>query len=118
MYVSGHIHTDKNYTRVLPNDAIVTEGTNSYIFVADNSIEMDEHDEHADHDKHGEVDEHGYEDLHRQAFRMVEIITGQNDETYTEVKLLDSIPDDSKIVMNVAYYLLAELKKGEAEHHH
>lgn len=113
MYISGHIHTDKNYTRVLPNDAIVTEGTNSYIFVVDNSVEMDEHDEQA------EVDEHGHEeDPHKQAFRMVEIITGQKDEAYTEVKLLDSIPGDSKIVMNVAYYLLADLKKGEAEHHH
>jgi cobalt-zinc-cadmium efflux system membrane fusion protein len=113
MYVSGHIHTDKNYTLVLPSDAIVTEGTNSYIFIVDNSFETDEHDEHS------EVDAHDHnEDMHKQAFRMVEIITGQNDEAYTEVKLLDSIPDDSKIVMNVAYYLLADLKKGEAEHHH
>src|SRR5690606_38621962 len=38
MYVSGHIHTDENYTRTLPNDAVVTEGTKSYIFILDESV--------------------------------------------------------------------------------
>ena len=35
MYISGHIHTDKNYTQALPDNAVVTEGTKSFIFVLD-----------------------------------------------------------------------------------
>ena len=39
MYVSGHIHTDENNTRTLPNNAVVAEGTKSYIFILDESVE-------------------------------------------------------------------------------
>lgn len=123
MYVSGHIHTDKKYTQALPNDAIVQEGTKSFIFIADNSISAEEeHHEHEaeenEHEGNSEAEEHHDEEMNALAFRMVEVITGQEDEGYTEIKLLDSIPENTKIVMNAAYYLLADLKKGEAEHHH
>ena len=112
MYVSGHIHTDSHYTRVLPNAAVVTEGTSSYIFVVNSSDGTYEHHDPEEHD-------HGHEEeQHKLALRMVEVIRGQQDENYTEIKLLDSIPDDAQIAMNAAYYLLADLKKGEAEHHH
>lgn len=111
MYVTGHIHTDKNFTNALPDDAIVTEGTKSYIFVADPTIEGDEHE-------HEEEAESHEEEQHKLAFRMVEVITGQQDDGYTEVKLLNPISEGAAIVMNAAYYLLADLKKGEAEHHH
>ena len=116
MYVTGHIHTDKHFTRALPDDAIVTEGTKSYIFVADESIESD--DGHEGETEHN-ADEHAHEEDHQKlALRMVEVITGQQDDGYTEVKLLSPIPEDTPVVMNAAYYLLADLKKGEAEHHH
>jgi cobalt-zinc-cadmium efflux system membrane fusion protein len=48
------------------------------------------------------------------AFRMVEVVAGLQDEGYTEVKLLNPLPDDTQIVMNTAYYLLSDLKKDEA----
>ncbi|MBN2635120.1 MAG: efflux RND transporter periplasmic adaptor subunit [Prolixibacteraceae bacterium] len=136
MYVSGHIHTDENRTRTLPDDAVVTEGTKSYIFILDESVEADEREGH-EHEvvaenKEGQVhetevnhNEHegeaGYEDEnegHVMAFRRIEVITGKQDEGYTEIKLLNLLPDDTQIVMNVAYYLLADLKKEETEHEH
>lgn len=119
MYISGHIHTDKNYTRALPNDAIVTEGIKSYIFVVDNSVKMKEHDKHESHNHTNDQEKENHDkDDFKRAFRMVEVVTGQQDEGYTEIKLLDSIPEYSEIVLNAAYYLLADLKKGEAGHHH
>jgi cobalt-zinc-cadmium efflux system membrane fusion protein len=124
MYISGHIHTDEINTRALPDDAIVKEGTKSYIFVLDESAEQEgygAHDGHKDHkytEETGDVRESHEKEAHKLAFRMVEIIAGQQDGGYTEVKLLDSIPRSTPIVMNAAYYLLADLKKGEAEHHH
>lgn len=109
MYISGHIHTDETYTRTLPNDAIVAEGTKSYIFVLDNeSQEEHNHDGHKGHDQ----------DNNEMAFRMVEVITGLKDDGHTEIKLIDSLSENSQIVMNVAYYLLADMKKEETEHEH
>jgi len=92
------------YVRALPEEAVVTEGTRSYIFVLDESAVPEE-------PGHGE-------ETHEMAFRMVEVITGRQDEGFTEIRLLDSIPEDTQIVMNAAYYLLAELKKEETEHVH
>jgi cobalt-zinc-cadmium efflux system membrane fusion protein len=105
MYISGHIHTDKHLTQTLPDDAIVTEGTKSFIFVLDNSVLHD--DENHSHEQ---------EDL--MAFRMVEIIPGSKDDGHTEVKLINSLPENSKIVLNAAYYLLADMNKEETEHEH
>jgi cobalt-zinc-cadmium efflux system membrane fusion protein len=139
MYLSGHLHTDENYTRTLQNDAIVKEGTKSYIFVLsedhnghdDDTEDHDGHDHsnpvenvesHEGHD-HAELtiddDHEGHESSEdNQSFRMVEVITGQTDDGYTEIRLLDSLADDTQVVLNAAYYLLADLKKEETEHEH
>ena len=132
MYITGHLHTDENYTLALPNDAIVTEGTKSFIFVLDNEsleehghAEADEHDHDAEENHEEEANHDNDEEGHdheintnneNMGFRMVEIITGLKDDGYTEVKLIDSLPENTKVVMNVAYYLLSDLKKDEAGH--
>ncbi|MGQ1911215.1 efflux RND transporter periplasmic adaptor subunit [Marinifilum sp. RC60d5] len=146
MYISGHIHTDENYTRTLPNDAIVTEGTKSFIFVLDNeSMEEHDHDGHDDgndgheddgheDDGHEEVENHDNDndeghnhdehanELNKEndemTFRMVEVMTGLKDEGYTEIKLIDPLPENTQIVMNAAYYLLSDMGKEETEHDH
>ncbi len=123
MYISGHIHTNKHFTRTLPNDAVVKEGTKSFIFVVDNeALENAGHNEHGMEEgghKENSGDEHGAKaDDNDMAFKMVEVITGEKDEGYTEIKLLDSLPDNTQIVFNAAYYLLADMNKGETEHEH
>lgn len=111
MYVSGHIHTNQNYVRTLPSDAVVTEGTKSYIFVLDNTVAADDHDhagEEHNHEAEGQV----------MAFRMVEVVTGTQEGNYTEVKLLGALPENTSVVLNAAYYLQADLGKEETEHEH
>ena len=98
MYISGHIHTDEIYTRTLPNDAIVSEGTKSYIFVLDND---------ALEDKARENENKLW------PFRMTEVIVGREDNGYSEIHLIDSLPGNTQIVLNAAYYLLSEMKKDE-----
>ena len=135
MYISGHLHTDEKYTRTLPNDAIVAEGTKSFIFILDNEAveeqghsetEHDGHDEdkeaHVEEDNH-EGHEHGDVDdddatEEKMAFRMVEVIPGLKDEGYTEIQLINSLPENTQVVLNAAYYLLADMKKEETEHDH
>ncbi len=115
MYISGHLHTDKKYVKTLPNDAIVTEGTKAYVFVEtelkDNGHAHNEHDEtEHSNDKENEG--------HVKAFKLTEVVAGQKDEGYTEVRFIEPLPENSKIVLNAAYYLLADLKKEETEHEH
>ncbi len=144
MYISGHLHIDKKLTTTLPDDAIVTEGTKSFIFVQVDS-EKDEHQHEAEgsgheghnhelenHDGHNheaeevsheghnhEVEESNHEKhSDKMAFKMVEVMTGSKDDGYTEVKLIEPLPENTKIVMNAAYYLLADMKKEETEHEH
>lgn len=119
MYISGHIHTDENYSNALPDNAVVTEGTKSFIFILDQDAleeykeEMEENESNEEeHEEEGEEAIEIGEDA--MAFRMIEVITGQKDAGYTEIKLLDSLPENTQIVMNAAYYLLSDLKKGEA----
>ena len=103
MYISGHIHTDSITTQTLPNDAIVKEGTKSYIFVLDEEALKNE--------------EHKREEGTK-AFKMVEVMTGVKDDGYTEVILIDSLPENTKIVQNAAYYLLADMNKEETGEDH
>lgn len=108
MYISGHIHTDEHYTPTLPEDAIVAQGTKSFIFILDNNgLEA------------SLSREMGNEAIEKQenqkdmTFRMVEVIAGLKDEGYTEITLIDSLPVDTQIVLNAAYYLLADMNKEE-----
>ncbi len=105
MYISGHLHTDAKFTRSLPNDAIVTEGTKSFIFILDNKA-VDTQSENRENEQLENYDGHN-------TFKMVEVITGQKDNNYTEVNLIDSLPENTLVVLNVAYYLLADMKKDE-----
>jgi cobalt-zinc-cadmium efflux system membrane fusion protein len=125
MYISGHLHTDNRSVPTLPNDAIVVEGTKSYIFV---ETEMEEEHEEEGH-MHGESEfeeshhdegehEEGHIDEHSKAFKLTEVITGQQDDGYTQITPVNPLPENSKIVLNAAYYLIADLKKEETEHEH
>jgi cobalt-zinc-cadmium efflux system membrane fusion protein len=98
MFISGHLHIDGRYINTLPNTAIVRDGDDRYIFVEE---DKDEH-------------------LHKNStpFKLVRIVVGNRDDNYTEVSLLDSTKINNNIVMNVAYFLYAEITKEEATHEH
>lgn len=104
MYVDARIVTEKHQVNALPEDAIVTNGGLSYIFVEEHPHEDDAHS----HDSNESV------------FHMVEVATGAHDMGFVEVVPTDALNPDDLIVTKGAYYLLAEYLKsqGGAEHHH
>ncbi len=124
MYIKGKIIANDVETDVLPEHAIVTEEGKTYIFVkkegaahdhghekeAQNS---DEHAHESENDEHHEGHEEG-----KWGFEMVEVITAATSNGYTEVKLLKPLPKNAQIAGNGAYYILAEMGKGETEHSH
>jgi cobalt-zinc-cadmium efflux system membrane fusion protein len=97
MYVRGQILTDDVSGIALPEDAIVKEGDSYFIFTA--KTEMDG----------GQTE---------WAFKPIEVKTGTKSDGWVEIKLLNNLPETTKIAWNNAYYLMAEMKKGEAEHSH
>jgi cobalt-zinc-cadmium efflux system membrane fusion protein len=99
MYISGHIHTDEERTMALPVDAVISEGTKSYIFIEDSDHTSESDDEEI-------------------ALEMIEVITGMKDEGFIEIKLLDSLPEATKVVYNAAYYLYADLNNESSGHDH
>lgn len=88
MFIEARINIDDNSTATLPNEAIVSNGNEHYIFV--------EHEPNT--------------------YRQVTVRVGTTDQGFTEIIPLEEIAPQQKIVVNGAYYLLSELTKGEGEH--
>ncbi|MAT54902.1 MAG: efflux transporter periplasmic adaptor subunit [Saprospirales bacterium] len=94
MYVHGRILTDDTKATAIPESALVRDGDRFFIFSA----------EKADSDYW--------------RFKPVEVVAGNDDDGWVEIKLLEPLPANSRIAWNNAYYLLAEMKKEETEHSH
>jgi cobalt-zinc-cadmium efflux system membrane fusion protein len=97
MYINGKIHTDHNPVRALPEEAIARDGDNSYIFPAEK--------QNLNSDK-------GW------IFQPVAVVTGLEDGGWVEVRLLDPLLPGSRVAWNNAYYLIAEMEKGETPPEH
>ncbi len=128
MYIHGQIIADNVFTDVLPEKAIITENEKTYIF-----IKINEEHNHITHNKENknEISDkktHNHNENgskhnnilkeNEYTFKMIEIITGIKNKDYIEVKLLNNLPNNVKVVANGAYFLLAEIGKEETEHSH
>ena len=97
MYVRGRIMIDDSLSLALPESGLVREGTKYFIFTARKEKE---------------------DGVTQWGFKPVEVIPGTKDEGWIEIKLLKPLPEYTKVAWNNAYYILAEMKKGEADHSH
>lgn len=93
MYVNGRIMVDETRMRALPQDAIGQDGGKSYAFRAE---------------REGE----GW------SFKPVEITTGAGDGEWVAVNFLSDMESTDLFAFNNAYYLMAQMKKGEGGHSH
>ncbi len=93
MYIQGKIQTENTKTMALPESAIVKEGDRFYVFSAER-----ENDDWS--------------------FKPVEVLLGEKDSNWIAVQFSKDIKPNTKFAFNNAYYLIAEMKKGEAEHEH
>lgn len=92
MYINGKIHTGNKSVIALPEGAIVEEEGIPYIFIAEA------------HKEDGKTE---------WRFKALEVRIGMIDEGWVEIKLLESLPKRTLFAWDNAYYLLAEMKKGE-----
>jgi cobalt-zinc-cadmium efflux system membrane fusion protein len=94
MYVNARIITKNALVQALPEDAIFQEGDKHYIFTA-------------------EKEEDG-----SRGFAPKEIIIRNTSGGFTAFDLKEPLVKGTLVAQSGAYYLMAELKKGEAEHSH
>ncbi|NOX47753.1 MAG: efflux RND transporter periplasmic adaptor subunit [Chlorobi bacterium] len=106
MYVNAHIMVDSVTTNVLPEAALAAEGDKYFIFIKTEAEEDTQKDENSP-DKE-----------ERWFFEKTEIIPGIRNNGFVEIKLLTPLDEPAEIAINAAYYLLAEMGKGETEHEH
>lgn len=91
MYIKGRIEIDNTRTMALPESAIAKDGEKSFVFTAE------------------KVDGAWH-------FKPLEIVPGTNNGDWVAIDFLESVTPDTKFAFNNAYYLMAEMKKGENEH--
>ena len=93
MYIKGKIQVESRVTEALPESAIIKEGDRFYVF----SVKKENND---------------------WSFTPIEVILGVTDDNWIEIKFVNEIEKNIKIAYNNAYYLIAEMNKGETEHEH
>jgi len=109
MYVEAMIVTDEETVLSLPEEAVVSDGGQSYIFMVEEDGGHVEMEEAADS---GEQEHHG---MH---LRAVPVVTGTSEEGYVEIRLLEEVAEESEVVTKGAFFVLSEMRKGEGGHHH
>lgn len=109
MYVSANINITNATVPALPKDAVVRNADKYFVFVQEEAHAEEKHDH-----KPGEKEETHEEEIH---FKAIEVIPGTTDLGYTEVKFVDKIAPNAKIVTKGAFYLLSAMKGG-GEHEH
>lgn len=93
MYIHGKIMVNNTKIQALPESAIVKDGDKFFVF----SVGKEKED---------------------WSFRPVEVFKGIGDEGWISLTFPKKIPSGTQFAQNNAYYLLAEMKKGEAGHSH
>lgn len=93
MYVNANIQVDNYQTPSVPDEAVVSEGEDHFIFVVDAKEKGDS----------------------SYIYRRVQVTAGAADGGFTEIKAIDELKPDELIVTKGAFSLLSEMTKGEAE---
>ncbi|WDF65286.1 efflux RND transporter periplasmic adaptor subunit [Flavobacterium sp. KACC 22763] len=109
MYVSANINITNATVPALPKDAVVKNADKYFVF-----IEEAEHAEEKHEHAAGEKEETHEKEVH---FKAIEVMPGTTDLGFTEVKFVNDIPANAKIVTKGAFYLLSAMKGG-GEHTH
>jgi cobalt-zinc-cadmium efflux system membrane fusion protein len=113
MYVNALINIGEKLVDALPLEAIVKADGREFIFVLEEGhTEVAVHDEKGGHD-HADSDKHEESKKKMYHFQRIEVKTGTTQLVYFEVKLLQKINDNAKIVLKGAYYIQSHLLKGE-----
>ena len=97
MYIKGKIRTGEEAVPALPEEAVIEEDGNPYIFTAQ---------------KHQEEGKTEWE------LKPIQVRTGINEDGWVEIKLLEPLPEGTLVAYDNAYYLVSEMQKSQNSHGH
>lgn len=95
MYVEGRIVQGEKMGYAVPEEAIIKEGEQSFIFILDEDEEKEDN---------------------KMKFKMIPVTVGISDLGFIEVHLPAEVSKKVKVVIKGAYMLSSERIKGELEH--
>lgn len=90
MYVQARIEVNNLKTNALPESAIATDGEKSFVFKAEQQADA-------------------------WSFKPVEVKIGRLDNGWVAIDFIQPVAPQSQFAYNNAYYLMAEMEKGDAE---
>jgi len=108
-YVSALIETGKQLVSAVPKDAIVKANDKSYIFVFEGTenepVKRDSDDKEA-----GKTE---VKVKHR--FKMIEVVTGVEELGFVEIRLVEELQPNTKIVTKGAFYIYSSMQNIETD---
>lgn len=111
MAVSASVSSEGAMSEVLPEEAVVSSGGKSYIFVLEDEPQSHGESGH----KHDEEDDHNHGGEYH--FVKTEVVKGRTSLGYTAVTLLEPLPAETKVVVAGAFYLNS-MSTDHGEHNH
>jgi RND family efflux transporter MFP subunit len=119
MSVTARISLGEKVYPAVPNDAIVNNGGKDYIFiVTDKKEEEHDHKDEEAHEHGKEEEDHKEDDANTMRFERVMIVKGASDVGYTEIQLVQPLPEGTKIVVKGAFFLMAKMTNAGEAHEH
>lgn len=95
LFVSAKIWLNDQTVDALPNSAVISDGSDSYIYAT-----------------------HGDSNGEEVQFEKIRVITGAKNDGFTSIQTIDPIEEGMKIVVEGAYYVYAQSQAGELAHEH
>ena len=116
MYVAANINITNQTVQALPKDAIVRNGDKYYIYIQEEHVEETPkvkkeahvHKEGEAHNHEEEATENEHDEVH---FKAIEVVPGTTDLGYTEIKLVEEIPANAKIVVKGSILFIGSFKR-------
>lgn len=103
MYVNALIDVGEQTTTVVPVDAVVKSEGKEYIFILVKTPTNDVAKENNAKEKSESV----------YSFKMIEVVTGVSDLGFVEIKPVDEIPQNARVVIKNPFFILSKAKEGE-----
>lgn len=95
LFINAKIWLNDSTRTAISEKAIIKDGDNSFIYVAEKENEAEETE-----------------------FTTIRVIPGATNNGFTSIKILEEIPNGMQIVTKGAYYVYAQSKAGVLEHDH
>lgn len=117
MNVTAIISLEAATVTAVPTEAIVSDQGRDYIFIREHSATGDDHghDEKGDGDEHDDHADHPSPEVY--VFRKILVARGTSDIGYTEITLLDEIPEGAQIVTGGAFFVIAKMNDSGGHGH-